>query len=167
MTGVQAGVVPARLAPMDAAFQRGFHGIDMRSQACSGADRGKHRLTPAPPHRRRGFARQVGLEQTTDYNYHRVLNRNRWSGRWVARAVCFRCWSTILVPDRASRHRPLKRASLSDDGEPGSRRRGTFIETRFALRTVISSRRTRPAMALGHASARDPLEPGASGHCHS
>ena len=32
--------------------------------------------------------RVVGLEQTTDFtNYHRVLNRNRWSGRWVARCL--------------------------------------------------------------------------------
>ena len=32
--------------------------------------------------------RVVGLEQTADFtNYHRVLNRNRWSSRWVARCL--------------------------------------------------------------------------------
>ena len=42
--------------------------------------------------------RVVGLEQTTDFtNYHRVLNRNRWSGRWVARCL-FRVLVNNLVP---------------------------------------------------------------------
>jgi hypothetical protein len=35
--------------------------------------------------------RVMGLEQTPDFtNYHRVLNRNRWSSRWVARCLMSR-----------------------------------------------------------------------------
>jgi hypothetical protein len=42
--------------------------------------------------------RVVGLEQAGDFtNYHRVLNRNRWSGRWVARCL-FRVLVNALVP---------------------------------------------------------------------
>jgi DDE superfamily endonuclease len=37
--------------------------------------------------------RVVGLERAMDFtNYHRVLNRNRWSSRWVAR-----CLLSVLV----------------------------------------------------------------------
>jgi hypothetical protein len=40
----------------------------------------------------------VGLEQAGDFtNYHRVLNRKRWSGRWVARCL-FRVLVNALVP---------------------------------------------------------------------
>jgi hypothetical protein len=32
--------------------------------------------------------RVAGLEHAVDFtNYHRVLNRNRWSSRWVARSL--------------------------------------------------------------------------------
>jgi hypothetical protein len=42
--------------------------------------------------------RVMGLEQTTDFtSYHRVLNRNRWSSRWVARCL-FRVLVNGLVP---------------------------------------------------------------------
>ena len=42
--------------------------------------------------------RVMGLEQTADFtNYHRVLNRHRWSGRWVARCL-FRSLVNSLVP---------------------------------------------------------------------
>ena len=42
--------------------------------------------------------RVVGLEQAVDFtNYHRVLNRNRWSSRWVARCL-FRVLVNNLVP---------------------------------------------------------------------
>ena len=42
--------------------------------------------------------RVMGLEQTADFtNYHRVLNRNRWSSRWVARSL-FRVLVNSLVP---------------------------------------------------------------------
>ena len=74
----------AKASQMDAAFQRWFHSTNMG--ACSGAARG-HILSPG----RRTVAaalRVMGLEQAADFtNYHRVLNRNRWSGRWVARCL--------------------------------------------------------------------------------
>ncbi len=42
--------------------------------------------------------RVVGFEQAMDFaNYHRVLNRNRWSSRWVARCL-FRVLVNNLVP---------------------------------------------------------------------
>ena len=42
--------------------------------------------------------RVVGFEQAMDFaNYHRVLNRNRWSSRWVARCL-FRVLVNSLVP---------------------------------------------------------------------
>ena len=42
--------------------------------------------------------RVMGLEQSADFtNYHRVLNRHRWSGRWVARCL-FRSLVNSLVP---------------------------------------------------------------------
>jgi hypothetical protein len=42
--------------------------------------------------------RVVGLEHAADFtNYHRVLNRNRWSSRWVARCL-FRVLVNRLVP---------------------------------------------------------------------
>jgi hypothetical protein len=79
---------------VDAAFQRGVYGTDMG--ACSGAARGNH-TDPRSAHRRRRLS-VVGLEQAGDFtNYHRVLNRNRWSGRWVARCL-FRVLVNALVP---------------------------------------------------------------------
>ena len=79
---------------MVAAFQRGFHGTDMG--ACSCADRGQH---PHPGRRTVAAAlRVVGFEQAMDFaNYHRVLNRNRWSSRWVARCL-LRVLVNNLVP---------------------------------------------------------------------
>ena len=42
--------------------------------------------------------RVMGLDQTPNFtNYHRVLNRNRWSGRWVARCL-FRGLVNTFVP---------------------------------------------------------------------
>src|SRR5580704_3515464 len=45
--------------------------------------------------------RVVGLEHAADFtNYHRVLNRNRWSSRWVA-CCLFRVLVNRLVPSGA------------------------------------------------------------------
>ena len=107
--------------------------------------------------------RVVGLEQAVDFtNYHRVLNRNRWSSRWVARCL-FRVPVNNLVPTG-----PVV-MGLDDTIE---RRWGAKIKargiigTRPALRMDISSRQW-SAMAVGHAAARDSPGRGASGHCHS
>jgi hypothetical protein len=43
--------------------------------------------------------RVMGLQQDPRFtNYHRVLNRNRWSSRWIARCL-FRLLVSIFVPD--------------------------------------------------------------------
>ena len=55
--------------------------------------------------------RVMGLEQTADFtNYHRVLNRNRWSSRWVARCL-FRVLVNGLVPTVLSRLAPAQLAA--------------------------------------------------------
>ena len=42
--------------------------------------------------------RVMALDQAPNFtNYHRVLNRNRWSGRWVARCL-FRLLVNSFVP---------------------------------------------------------------------
>jgi hypothetical protein len=44
--------------------------------------------------------RVMGLEQVAHFtNYHRVLNRNIWSGRWLSRRL-FRLLVDTFVPDR-------------------------------------------------------------------
>ena len=69
---------------MDAAIQGGLYRTDLAAR--SGTDGGNH-----PRSRRRTVAaalRVAGLEHAVDFtNYHRVLNRNRWSSRWVARSL--------------------------------------------------------------------------------
>ena len=81
--------------PMDAAFQRRFHGADL--EACAGPGCGRI-LVPG----RRTVAsalRVMGLEQVAQFrNYHRVLNRNIWSGRWLSRRL-FRLLVDAFVSD--------------------------------------------------------------------
>ena len=82
--GSSSRLVPARLAKWMQPFAEGFT-----------APTWQHVLvlvvgTILTPGRRTVAAalRVVGLEQTADFtNYHRVLNRNRWSSRWVARCL--------------------------------------------------------------------------------
>ena len=43
--------------------------------------------------------RVVGFEQAMDFaNYHRVLNRNRWSSRWVARCLFRVLVNNLVLP---------------------------------------------------------------------
>jgi hypothetical protein len=114
--------------------------------------------------------RVVGLEQAVDFtNYHRVLNRNRWSSRWVARCL-FRVLVNNLVPtgpvvmgldDTIERRWGAKIKACPGEG------RGPVasIETRSALRMAILSRRV---ACDGSRSCCWPRSPGlgASGHCH-
>src|SRR6202161_3037655 len=92
--GSSSRLVPARLALWMQPFREGFT-----------APTWEHVLvlivgSILSPGRRTVAAalRVVGLEQTADFtNYHRVLNRNRWSGRWVARCL-FRVLVNSFVP---------------------------------------------------------------------
>jgi hypothetical protein len=92
--GSSSRLVPARLAKWMQPFSEGFT-----------APTWQHVLvlivgTILTPGRRTVAAalRVVGLEQTADFtNYHRVLNRNRWSSRWVARCL-FRMLVNSFVP---------------------------------------------------------------------
>ena len=74
--------------------------------------------------------RVVGLEHAADFtNYHRVLNRNRWSSRWVARCL-FRMLVIRLVPTG-----PVV-IGLDDTIE---RRWGTKIKARGIYRDPVRS----------------------------
>jgi hypothetical protein len=147
--GSSSRLVPARLALWMQPFREGFT-----------APTWEHVLvlivgSILSPGRRTVAAalRVMGLEQTADFtNYHRVLNRNRWSGRWVARCL-FRSLVNSLVPTG-----PVV-MGLDDTIE---RRWGAKIKARHLSRPgplVAWSFRQgeRPAMALDHAPARDPL----------
>ena len=82
--GSSSRLVPTRLAEWMQPFAEGFT-----------APTWQHVLvlivgTILTPGRRTVAAalRVIGLEQTAHFtNYHRVLNRNRWSSRWVARCL--------------------------------------------------------------------------------
>jgi hypothetical protein len=96
--------------------------------------------------------RVMGLEPAADFtNYHRVLNRNRWSGSWVARCP-FRVLVNSLVPTD-----PVV-MGLDDTVE---RRWGAKVKARGIYRDpvrlcmVISSRRV--ACDSSRSAAENPL----------
>jgi hypothetical protein len=98
--------------------------------------------------------RVMGLEQGAQFsNYHRVLNRNIWSSRWLSRRL-FRLLVDPFVPSGD----PVV-TGLDDTIERrwgGRSKHVASIETRSVLRTVTSLRRA-AALALAHAAARDSL----------
>ena len=137
--GSSSRLVPARLALWMLPFREGFT-----------APTWEHVLvlivgSILTPGRRTVAAalRVVGLEQTADFtNYHRVLNRNRWSGRWVARCL-FRGTGQQSDANRAGRHRPRRhyRATM------GSQDQGTRYLSRPGSLFARSFRQgERPAM---------------------
>ncbi len=93
--------------------------------------------------------RVTGLDQDPCFtNYHRVLNRNRWSSRRVARCL-LRLLVSSFVPDG-----PVV-IGLDDTLE---RRWGAKIKARGIYRDPVRSSHghlvgQRPALALGHAAA--------------
>jgi DDE superfamily endonuclease len=106
--------------------------------------------------------RVMGLEQVAHFsNYHRVLSRNIWSGRWLSRRL-FRLLVDTFVPDDDPVVIGLDDTS-SGDGERGSRPVAS-IEIRSAPRTATSSRR---AACAGFHSCCCPRFPGPVGVGHS
>jgi len=99
--------------------------------------------------------RVMGLEQVAHFtNYHRVLNRNKWFGRWLSRRL-FR----LLVDSFVRDDEPVV-IGLDDTIE---RRWGAQIKApRHLSRSgaVLAwplRQGERPALALAHAAARDSL----------
>jgi hypothetical protein len=92
--GSSSRLVPARLALWMQPFREGFTAPTWEYVLVLivGSILSPSRRTVA------AALRVMGLVQTADFtNYHRVLNRNRWSGRWVARCL-FRSLVNSLVP---------------------------------------------------------------------
>jgi DDE superfamily endonuclease len=92
--GSSIRLVPARLAEWMQPFSEGFTAPTWRRVLVLIVG------TILTPGRRTVAAalRVVGLEQTADVtNYHRVLNRSRWSSRWVARCL-FRVLVNSFAP---------------------------------------------------------------------
>jgi hypothetical protein len=104
--------------------------------------------------------RVTGLDQDPCFtNYHRVLNRNRWSSRQVARCL-LRLLVSSFVPDG-----PVI-IGLDDTLE---RRWGAKIKARGIYRDPVRSshghrvKASGPALALGYAPAGDSLGGGGKG----
>ena len=95
--------------------------------------------------------RVTGLDQDTRFtNYHRVLNRNRWCSRAIARLL-FRLLVTAFAP-----HGPVIIEPLNVDGGPKSAP-VAYIAIRSAPRMATSSRQ---AGRGGSPSCSCPTSPG-------
>jgi hypothetical protein len=107
--------------------------------------------------------RVIGCEQNPHFtNYHRVLNRNQWSSRWIARCL-LRLLINTFVPTG-----PVV-IGLDDTIERRWGRRSghaVSIVIRCAPQTATSSK---PAAYAGCRSCcyHRSHGPGASGHCRS
>ena len=81
--------------------------------------------------------RVVGLENDPHFtNYHRVLNRNQWSSRWIAR-----CLLRLLID--AFAFRPVRSSSVSmipsnGAGAPKSRRAASIVTRSAHLKATLS-----------------------------
>jgi hypothetical protein len=90
-----SGMAPNRLAVWMQPFSDGFTAPSWQHVLVlvAGAILSPGRRTVA------AALRVMGLDQDPSFtNYHRVLNRNRWSSRWIARCL-FRLLVSTFVPD--------------------------------------------------------------------
>ena len=80
--------------------------------ACAGAA-DRRRAQPRTPHRVGGASGHCAWMQDPHFtNYHRVLNRCRWSSRRVARCL-FGLLVNTFDPERAGHHRPGRHAGTT------------------------------------------------------
>ena len=121
---------------LDAAVPTGLYRTNLATRA--GADRRRHpdagRCTVA------AALRVIGLDQDPHFtNYHRVLNRNQWSSRWLARCL-LRLLIATFVPTG-----PVI-VGLDDTIE---RRWGAKIKARGIYRDPVRSSRSHVVKASG------------------
>ena len=142
------GTAQTRLGSWMEPFSAAFTAPAWRHVLVAGAILGPGRRTVA------AALRVTGLDPDPRFtNYHRVLNRNRWSSLRLACCLC-RLLVSTFVPDG-----PVV-VGLDDTLE---RQRGAKIAARGICRDPVRSsqghftRGERPALALGHAAAQRVL----------